>query len=1154
MVITTSVLIATGGAPRITTVIGFAHPAESQSSTIPGFDDTLAQITELLNRGRGIEAENVARALLDLVERKRSPDSLETAQVLDLLYRAVRASSKISNAEKTAMVERAVRIKETILGRVHPALATSLINLGIQRIVDGDPAAAKPVLERALAIREAAFGPDHLAVAGALMPLGGLLIILHDDDAAKRLLERAQRIRESIDGADRAETARTLVNLALLYQETGDYAGARERYERALVLAEKLDHPDLPTLNVLTGAAIVLAELGGDYAGSVRLNERLLTLSERLYGRVDPRLRVPLHNLTMDYRELGNYVAAKATAERSLAIAQHAFGPTHTEVATSLYMLATVDAELGEYGEAMRLFEQATRMKEETLHPAEPELGRGSWFIPGLFALSGYSGDDVTTFEQAATAREKSAAGSTSAAQILTNLAALLTTPEEFNRTRPLFERALAMEEKVRGPDHPEVAAAATNLAYVLSHLGDDAGARSQYSNALRIWKLSFGSDHPKVARALLNLAGLELQAGNYAEARPLVTQALAIQQQRLGAEHPEVGATLVALADVYAHTGATNEAFNAALRAAEIRREHTRLTARALPERQALAYATSGASGIDMLLSIVSDHPDAQLVTPAWDAIIRARGMVLDELASRNRVANVTDDPDVVALMQTLASARQRLAAVFVRGPGDTGLERYRAQLAQARTDKDRAESELAEKSERFREDLSTSQIGLSALRAALPDNAALVGFVRFQRHHLGATRSKLLLGENTEPAYLAFVLHGDEPPTILPLGNAEKLDGLIAQWRRQLDQEAMASGRSSASTEAAYRRVATALRQQIWDPVLPHLANATRVFIVPDGALHLVSFPALPEGTSRYLVETGPLIHYLSTERDLADTNTVSPPRGLLALGGPAFDDASPAAAPSNRSFRGMRSVCGDFQSMQFDPLPATLKEVKEVVSLWNKPGRAPGGADDGAALEAIELTGAAANESAFKAQAAGHRVLHLATHGFFLGDGCTAPVDTSRQPPPTAKIARENPLLRSGLILAGANRRNAAAPDQEDGVLTAEEVAALNLNGVEWAVLSGCDTGVGEVKGSEGVFGLQRAFHVAGVRTVIMSLWQIEDQSTREWMRTLYEGRLTRNLSTADAVRDASLSVIRQRRAKHLSTHPFYWGGFIAAGDWR
>ena len=111
-------------------------------------------------------------------------------------------------------------------------------------------------------------------------------------------------------------------------------------------------------------------------------------------------------------------------------------------------------------------------------------------------------------------------------------------------------------------------------------------------------------------------------------------------------------------------------------------------------------------------------------------------------------------------------------------------------------------------------------------------------------------------------------------------------------------------------------------------------------------------------------------------------------------------------------------------------------------------------------------------------------------------------------------------ENPLLLSGLALAGANRRAAAGPDEDDGILTAEEVASLNLQGTEWAVLSACDTGLGEIKAGEGVFGLRRAFQIAGARTVIMSLWSVDDRATRPWMRALYEGG-SQGLNTADAV---------------------------------
>jgi CHAT domain-containing protein len=188
-----------------------------------------------------------------------------------------------------------------------------------------------------------------------------------------------------------------------------------------------------------------------------------------------------------------------------------------------------------------------------------------------------------------------------------------------------------------------------------------------------------------------------------------------------------------------------------------------------------------------------------------------------------------------------------------------------------------------------------------------------------------------------------------------------------------------------------------------------------------------------------------------------------------------------------------------------------------------------------------EVVALDGAAATEAAFKKLAPGRRVLHLATHGVILGESC----DPDR--------IRVNPLLLSGLALAGANRSAEAPPGSEDGILTAEEIASLDLSSVEWAVLSGCETGLGRVTTGEGVLGLRRAFEIAGARTLIMSLWRVEDASTLDWMRGLYESR-SKGLSTAEAVREASVRMIQAARSRGRSTHPYYWGGFVAAGDWK
>jgi len=273
-----------------------------------------------------------------------------------------------------------------------------------------------------------------------------------------------------------------------------------------------------------------------------------------------------------------------------------------------------------------------------------------------------------------------------------------------------------------------------------------------------------------------------------------------------------------------------------------------------------------------------------------------------------------------------------------------------------------------------------------------------------------------------------------------------------------------------------------------------------------------------------------------------------------------------AAATKMPAVNAFRGDRSSCRSFENWRFDPLDATGIEVEEIAGLWRTAGRGPGiekppagsDHDSGDSGRATTLLDAGATETAFKELAPGASVVHVATHGFFLGGGCASALDDAGRGSDGAAggavVQAENPLILSGLAMAGANNREHAGADEDDGILTAQEIAAMDLSSVEWAVLSACETGVGEIKAGEGVFGLRRAFQVAGADTLIMSLWSVEDEATRAWMKALYEGKLRKRLDTAEAVRHASLTVLNDRREKGLSDHPFFWAAFVAAGDWR
>jgi len=974
--------------------------------------------------------------------------------------------------------------------------------------------------------------------------------------------------------------AGALHNFALALQQDGDLEGAASLYERVLEIAEaKLgpDHPNVAkTLNNLAG----IYHSTQRFTEARRLYERVLEIREKALGPDHPHMAKALANLGILLRGMGDYREARALLERALAIYEEAFGPEHLDVAAAMTELAITVSDMGDYVEARPLYERALEIREKILGPEHPEVAASIGRLGTLlWEIRDYEGAK-SLYERALALQEKLLGPEhPKVAVCLNNLGLLLTDMGKFQEARFPLERALAIREKSFGPDHPKVAQTLNNLARLLLATGKVAEARPLLERALEIREKVLGADHPMLARILLNLVDLNAEAGDWGKALALCERALEIQRKAFGEDHPYVAETLGMLATLLARTGEVERALESALRSESVRRDHARITGASLAERQALRYALRGQPGLDVALSLATGELDQGSTRRVWSALVNARALVLDVMAARRHAAAETARAAQAAGEWTKAA--QEVQDLLVRGPGDQSGEAYQALLREARAGAEEAQRSFAEHSLAFRREESRWRLDLRDVAAALPRGSALIAYVRYSRREVAPRKGEKDDGERAGgpedgpgPSYLAFVLGPDrERIEVVSLGPAEAIEALVSRWKERaaLGAEALLDPEVA---EREYRVAGEALRKRVWDPVAPHLGEAKRVFVVPDGPLHLVNLAALPSGQDRYLVEEDRVIHYVSAERDLAGAGArKGRGRGLLALGGPAFDETSLFAAlmpkpeePEEKPsalmaalslFRGGLSDCEDLRTIRFADLPASAEEAGEVARLWREAGgayrRVP---------EAVRLTGAAASETAFKQKAPGSRVLHLATHGFFLGGDCVRGPGTTRgiagmvveDSKTSPLVPARNPLLLSGLALAGANNRAAAGPGEDDGILTAEEVASLDLSGTEWVVLSACETGLGRIEASEGVFGLRRAFQVAGAGTLIMSLWSVEDEATRAWMRALYEARLIQRMDTAEAVRQASLEVLRSRREAGESTHPFFWGAFVAAGDWR
>jgi CHAT domain-containing protein len=378
---------------------------------------------------------------------------------------------------------------------------------------------------------------------------------------------------------------------------------------------------------------------------------------------------------------------------------------------------------------------------------------------------------------------------------------------------------------------------------------------------------------------------------------------------------------------------------------------------------------------------------------------------------------------------------------------------------------------------------------VTLYTVQAAIPDDAALVEFAVFQPIALRASRRQ----PPAAPRYAAYVLRRHGPPRGFDLGLASDVNAAIAAMRDAV--------RDPKRTDA--NNLARDADERVMRPLRAAIAGATRLILSPDGELSLVPFEAMLDERGRYLLERF-TTSYVTSGRDLLRMRVARPSRGgPVVFADPFFGE--PAAPRAGSAV--------DRTSMYFAPLPATAGEARAIKVLFP---------------DATIFSGPRATKAALQHVAA-PRMLHIAAHGFFL-DAVGAKLG--------------NPLLRSGVALAGANLPGG----RETAILTALDASGLDLWGTKLVTLSACDTGLGDVRNGEGVYGLRRAFAEAGAETLVMTLWPVPDAIARETMVAYYT-ELRTGAGRSEALRRSKLALL----ARPGRAHPYYWAPFIQSGEW-
>jgi CHAT domain-containing protein/tetratricopeptide (TPR) repeat protein len=854
-------------------------------------------------------------------------------------------------------------------------------------------------------------------------------------------------------------------------------------------------------------------------------------------------------------------------------------GPDHPDRARTLLLTGNQDWFEGRLDESRTHYREAAELAERTLGPEHPWLVR----MLGRWASLECTVGDVQTclrlHERAAgLAARVLVAGQPEALGRLNDWAAARELVGDLRGARELYDRALSLAESTGHGESDLAATVHHNLALLGGQMAALEEATQHEVRAVEIWSGRLGPDHPFLYQAALGWAEVLSREGRDAEARRIVERASQGLERAHGPRHPLVGiakgreAFILEREDPARSERLANEALAAlgsegwggslersnlmtlkarlalarregapvvvehAVAAGRVRDAYLRRALRYLGERQALEAVRTWPQPSDVAVAALrSGSAGASLAEQAWNLVISSRALVEDEMAARHAwAAPLTSTGDAARLREQVVSGRRQLAQLLYRAVGGAPSP-AESSIRDLEREVERNAERLAGLSEAERERLAPSP-DLAQLRAGIPAGAAVVAFVRTRK------------SGDLAPEYVAFVL--PEPsaiPSLVDLGPAEPIERAVTAWRRAALDSGEPREKGSLPPREALERTGLQLRRRVWDPVERRLRRPGRVLVIPDGALPFVNLAALPSRRDDlFLAEEGWRFHHLSAERDLLGRTPPSPNERLVLVGGVAFDaapgargrlaDHSPASAPP--SLRRGTTVCPALRDMRFEALPGSRAEGREVEAVFKL-------ANPGSEVQVLE--GVEASEARVKALASRASILHFATHGFVMDPKCAG--SGSGTPLPL-----DDPLLYSGLALAGANHRTAVSPDDEDGVLTASEIASLDLRGTSWIVLSACDTGLGRAEEGEGVLGLRRAFRVAGARTVIGSLWPVADEATQRFMRHLYEARWRQGLPTSEAVDAASLAALKELRDRREVPLPSRWAAFVAVGDWR
>lgn len=1025
------------------------------------------------------------------------------------------------HGQSLAWYERAIQGYRAGLGDGHPHTLQTLLMAAQVEELQGEYGASAQRLMQACTGYNRRLGGSHSEIGSCYRQLG--LMQFRNGEYAKARFSygKAEEVLSRLVGEGHPEWIQNQIYRADLARATADYVASEKILKQITA--------DMVSAALQFEARGILAQLledQGRYSEAEQESRAILAYETESLGELHPNTITTLNNIAGLQRRQSRFFEAEKGYELALERFNQTLGGDHPSTIAIMNNLALTLENQGLYDRAEPLFRSALRASKKVLGESHPTTLANINNLAMLHESQGSFDKSEPLYQQAIDLLDGSLGEShPDTVAVRNNLAYLYLLQERNEQAAELFEEVLVAWKESLGERHQKTLKGMNNLGRVAHGLEDLERAESLIDRALELRREVLGENHIDTLRSQHDLAKLYIDLERYEESDTLLRKTLQQSEENLGEQHPYTFETLNTLAALQLVTEDLEGAFETQSILFERRNRFLDQMLWATSENAREGYIRLHRPELNRYMAMIAQLEAEQAGSELMRVSLFRKGLLLQVASQIHQVSKLSEDPELTEISGALMTTRKELAALTLSGPTEETATTFLETTNELEERINELEGELGRASIRFRE--AAEEISLERLQENLPDGAALADF---------------LVHREGEESYLQVaILRKEDEETVFDHYLYEDLAGMneaIKEFRELIQDED--------ADDDEVMEFGMEVYEKVWAPIAERIGEIETVYVVPDGLLNILPFNAMVNEEESYLLQALDL-HTLSSSRDLIPSDLPLAEGGYMIMAGPDYDTDEVTGKDLLQSLEGKRSAAAQqsvrgmshgLRGLHFDPLPGAEKEGRLIEEQT---------AEQEVASQVILKK--EAQEQVLRVMEQPPEVLHIATHGFFL-----KPDENLKKrlrklqrgadlqlPPPG-----DNPLLRAGLAFSGLN---ANAPllgeidTDNDGVLTALEVLGLDLTGTRLAVLSACETGLGEIHEGEGVYGLRRSFQEAGVSAVVNSLWEVSDAGTQALMTGLYQ-RMLEGESTHEALRNTQLEMLDSDEWNY----PYVWSAFF------